>query len=406
MNKINSRHSEKFETSPKVGISRFFSNLSKWGFAPVRSGSSLIKLFTALLVVAFLTAACSDEEDATLEKTINGITVKYLGYERDTDEVLFEVNIPEGGELASFCVSFVQVATSECWKSLPATLGSGTQEVRIKLADIGLTFEGVADKTLNIWFRSANDTYNVLVVKIPSDADGDGFADDLNSEVLGDDDAPVGVLFSLTSGSPSTQPAFEFQIEATDNVGVSGFCLLETADIPELTNDCWASVESSRTYRSSISYTVSKVGDSSLNLWFRDERGNISTGLDVIVTYTPPDTTPPTISAFTSPSGLNVTSPWIKLNLSASDNVGVTGRCVRSNNTQTPTALDSCFVEISSQTQLTNKVISLSLSSVGTYAIHAWVKDAAGNVSTSQTVSLSYAYPNANANITPPPDKH
>ena len=388
MNKINSRHLDKLETSPKAGISSIFSNISKWEFAPVRSGRSLIKLLTALLVVSFLTVACSSEEDVTVEGTIGGIAVKYLGYERDTDEMLFEVSIPEGGELASFCVSFAQVANSACWKSLPATLGSGTQEVRIKLADIDLTFETVADKTLNIWFRSANDSQSdVLVVKIPSDANGDGFADDLNGEVLGDDEAPVGILFSLTSGSPSILPEFEFQIEATDNVGVSGFCLLETADIPELTNDCWTSAESSKTHRSSISYTVSKAGDNSLNIWFRDEHGNISEKLSISVNFDKQDLVVPTITSVTS-SVTTTTTGTVSTRIVGTDNEGITGYCVI-NISVTAAATDSCFVDVASTTNF-DMTVTITVPQGPEVNFFLYLKDAAGNISISEWIVLHH----------------
>ena len=384
MNKINSRHSDELGTSPKTSA---FSCISKSKFAPVMSVLRLSRIFIVLLAAALLSAACSNSPDTSDESSLNNITIKYLGYEQATDGLKFEIVVPEELGLTSVCTSFAQVTSTDCWYNFPGTLDSGTKQIVVKLADINMTFEEVAEKTLHIWFKSSNDNESgMLSVKIPSDLDGDGFPDNLSALILNDKEAPVAVLFSLTSGSPSYSPEFEFEIEATDNLGVYGYCVLETTDTPELADECWTSVKSSKTYRDSITYTVQKNGVNDLGIWFRDEHGNISETLSTSVTYT--DNGHPTVISFTTVTNTENKSS-IPFKLQASDSVGVTGYCI-SAHSLIPVATDGCYTAIPSQTQVDMEgVLRLT---PGTNSYYIFVRDHAGNVSLAKDIFVSSTY--------------
>ena len=91
------------------------------------------------------------------------------------------------------------------------------------------------------------------------------------------------------------------------------------------------------------------------------------------------DTVAPTVTAFTVPSSCaTLTVPIIAL--SASDNLGVTGYLVTESSTP-PLAFNSGWSA--------NAPTSYTFASSGSKTLHAWAKDAAGNVSASKSASVT-----------------
>jgi peptidyl-prolyl cis-trans isomerase A (cyclophilin A) len=100
------------------------------------------------------------------------------------------------------------------------------------------------------------------------------------------------------------------------------------------------------------------------------------------------DTTAPAISQV---SVSNTGTNQLTLNVTATDNTGVTGYCFKTLTTP-PLASDACFQTVS------NYTITLPQ----TTAIYAWAKDAAGNISTSVTAGCSAEGLRASQNSTLP----
>ena len=103
-----------------------------------------------------------------------------------------------------------------------------------------------------------------------------------------------------------------------------------------------------------------------------------------------PDTTLPTVSAFTLPS--TATSLTVSISsFTASDNVGVTGYLVTENATA-PLPSDSGWTSSAPTT--------FTFSNTGNKTAYAWAKDAANNVSAAKSSSVVITLPVPNPNIT------
>jgi peptidoglycan hydrolase-like protein with peptidoglycan-binding domain len=243
---------------------------------------------------------------------------------------------------------------------------------------------------------------------------------------------PVITAFNIPTTSTSlTVPITSFT--ATDNVGVTGYLLTESSTIPP-----------SSSFFSTVpaNYIFTSSGTKYLYAWVRDAAGNISTPINRTVTITLPivscsgstttscsitngtgiqsrtctngdwvlsgsctlsscnsgytqsgntcvatitaDTTRPVITGFSIPSTSSSLTVEI-IDLSATDNVGVTHYYL-SESSATPSAtLSTWSIAPSPQTPY------YTFSSTGTKTLYAWVKDAAGNISTplSTTVTIS-----------------
>ncbi|MBI3601199.1 MAG: hypothetical protein HY097_11260, partial [Nitrospinae bacterium] len=83
----------------------------------------------------------------------------------------------------------------------------------------------------------------------------------------------------------------------------------------------------------------------------------------------------------------STTSTSVTLNLSASDDVGVTGYCAKESST-TPAADDSCWKTVTSAANYSGNVSFTLSSGSGTKAVYVWFRDAAGSISSSASDSI------------------
>ena len=130
------------------------------------------------------------------------------------------------------------------------------------------------------------------------DSDGDGSANrveidagtspgDSNSHpVVSDTVAPTVTGFSIPATSASLTVSIT-TFTATDNVGVTGYLVTESATAPSASAAGWRSSAPS-------SYTFTTSGTKTLYAWAKDAAGNVSTGLSATVTVTGSNPQPPT----------------------------------------------------------------------------------------------------------------
>ncbi len=194
------------------------------------------------------------------------------------------------------------------------------------------------------------------------------------------------VTITLADATPPTVTAFTIPVSsasltvtisaftATDNVGVTGYLVTETSTKPLASASGWSATRPA-------SYACTSGGAKTLYAWAKDAAGNVSTGVvNATVNITVSDMTPPLITAFVIPSAssslvITITS------FTATDNVGVTGYLLTTTSTPpSPTGAGWTATPPGSYTFV----------STGVKTLYAWAKDAAGNVSTgvSQTVSI------------------
>jgi hypothetical protein len=175
--------------------------------------------------------------------------------------------------------------------------------------------------------------------------------------------SPTVTAFTIPSTSPSlTTPITTFT--ATNN---TGYCVTTTNS----TAGC------SWTASAPASVTFGSAGTQTAYAWAKDAASDISAGVSATTTITlSGDTTPPIVTAFTIPS--TSTSLAVPVTtFTATDNVGVTGYCVTTTNSSS-----GCTWSGSAPT-------SISFSSAGAQKAYAWAKDAAGNISSSASASVT-----------------
>lgn len=168
---------------------------------------------------------------------------------------------------------------------------------------------------------------------------------------------------------------------ANDNVGVTGYLLTETAGSPSAGATGWSTAVPS-------SYTFSSAGARTLYAWAKDAAGNVSSSMSAQVSITLPDTSPPTVTAFTLPTAVTTLIVPIA-NFTATDDNGVTGYFVSESSTAPlPGAAGWSTTAPSFYT----------FTSIGDKTLYAWAKDAAGNVSAGTSASVAIGVPDT----TPP----
>jgi len=280
------------------------------------------------------------------------------------------------GRLTSFNSTYGTAGTpldscSTCHTSVPA-----------------LNSYGIAENNVNDNFQAVENL----------DSDGDGFTNiqeiraltfpgDSSSHPAApppppDSTTPVVTAFMIPASSASfTVPISSFT--ATDDVGVTGYLVTLSSSAPSVNATGWMA-------SAPTSFTVNASGTVTLWAWAKDAAGNVSAGVNASTDVTATggggggqDTVPPVVTTFTLPASsssrrISITS------FTASDDVGVTGYLVTSSsrkpranstrwNSQPPTSFR--FRE----------------DVRGRVTLHAWAKDAVGNISEPAQASTSIA---------------
>ena len=154
---------------------------------------------------------------------------------------------------------------------------------------------------------------------------------------------------------------------ASDNRAVTGYMITLTSTPPLPTATTW------KTSKPTI-FSAPSEGVKALYAWVKDSAGNVSAPSTATVNI---DMTAPVIRTFTIQSPANsLTIPILSLNVI--DATGVNGYLITTTSTVPAATL---------ATWKTEKPTSYTVTSAGTKTLHAWAKDAAGNVSSANTAS-------------------
>ncbi|MBZ0155614.1 MAG: Ig-like domain-containing protein [Alphaproteobacteria bacterium] len=226
------------------------------------------------------------------------------------------------------------------------------------------------------------------------DSDGDAFTNiiEINARTFpgdassrpatADTTPPTVTSFSIPLTSNSLTVLISV-FSATDNTGVTGYLLTETASTPSATDPGWSATPPS-------SYTFSSAGAKTLYAWAKDAAGNISSSRSGIVTISlPADTSPPVVTAFSIPLTSNSLTVSVTV-FTATDNIGVTGYLL-TETASTPLAGAAGWSA--------TPPASFTFTSSGTRTLYAWAQDAAGNVSLSRSATVNISLP---ADVIPP----
>ena len=193
----------------------------------------------------------------------------------------------------------------------------------------------------------------------------------------GDSTPPQVTAFTIPS-TATTLTVDITNLTAIDNIGVAGYLVNENPSTPSPTDGGWSATPQT-------SYTFESAGSKTLYAWAKDAANNVSASLNASVTITLPDTTPPTVTAFTIPStSATLTVPITSF--TATDNIGVTGYMVNESAAAPSPTAGGWSVTAPAPTPLRRE---------GSKTLYAWAKDAAGNVSASQSAPVTITLPSA-----------
>ena len=186
------------------------------------------------------------------------------------------------------------------------------------------------------------------------------------------------VVDTFVVPATATSTIVNLTMTASDNIGVTGYLITESATAPLADDSGWSSTVLNK-------YIFGTEGAKTIYAWAKDAAGNVSLSKSASVTITLPDVAPPTVSAFTMP----VTATTLVVDVStftATDTVGVTGYLITES--VTPPAASAIGWTSTAPT-------SFTFSAQGARTAYAWAKDAAGNVSASKSASVTISLPDA-----------
>jgi hypothetical protein len=178
--------------------------------------------------------------------------------------------------------------------------------------------------------------------------------------------APTVTSFAIPASATSLSVSITV-FSATDNIGVTGYMLTESASAPAAGAAGWSA-------SAPVVYAFASEGSKTLYAWAKDAAGNVSAAKSASVTIALPDTAAPSVTAFSIPAAATALTVPVTA-FTAADNVGVAGYLL-TESAGTPDA-NSYAWSASAPT-------SYTFASAGAKTLYAWAKDAAGNVSASK----------------------
>lgn len=187
--------------------------------------------------------------------------------------------------------------------------------------------------------------------------------------------APSITAFTLQSTATSLVVSIT---TLTTSETATGWFLSETGTLPG--SPTWLTTQPT-------SFTVGASGTRTVYLWVRDSALNVSARAQSSTTVTLSDAVDPEMTAFVAPSTSDSLTITFTTAPTATDNVGVTGYAVTVNTTTVPDLEDFA------STAPTSVVVGAD----GAYALRAYARDAAGNISAPILQSTTVAVPDTTA---------
>ncbi|OLD56744.1 MAG: hypothetical protein AUI64_01705, partial [Acidobacteria bacterium 13_1_40CM_2_64_6] len=206
----------------------------------------------------------------------------------------------------------------------------------------------------------AGDRYNLTICEILSPIPADT--------------TPPTVSMTAPASGATVSTSVTVSANASDNLGVAGVQF--TLDGANL-----GAEDTTSPYSFAWDTTTTSNGSHSLTAVARDAAGNTTTSTPVTVTVnnTTPDTTPPTVS-ITAPANGATVSASITVSANAADDVGVAGVQFK---------VDGVNLGAEDTTSPYSFAWNTTTASNGSHALTAVARDAAGNTTTSATVTVT-----------------
>ena len=184
---------------------------------------------------------------------------------------------------------------------------------------------------------------------------------------------PIVKAFTIPTTSTTAKITIS-AFTASDNIGVAGYLVTESATTPLISDSGW-----SATRPGSYTFTGLIPGVATAKTvyaWAKDAAGNISLARTAVTTITIPDTSRPVITEFTLPAKATLATVSIT-SFVTNDN----GKIAGYNLTTTITAPLASATGWSATKPASYTFTGLTVNIPVSKTLYAWVKDAAGNVS-------------------------
>lgn len=234
--------------------------------------------FIAIVLSLFLTIGCAEEDGKVDPIQSNDSPSATDSTEPHNTSILIDSGV---GSTASQSVTLSLSAlddtgvtayyTSETDTTPASDAGGWTAVASTTNYSNNVTFtlsSGDGVKTVYVWFK---------------DAAGNVSASSQDSITLatggGDSSPPTGPSIVIDGGAGSTSTtSVTLSLSASDDTGVTGYFVSESASAPSAGDGGWNSVSSTTSYADDISFTLSSGdGTKTVYVWFKDDAGNVST---------------------------------------------------------------------------------------------------------------------------------
>lgn len=205
------------------------------------------------------------------------------------------------------------------------------------------------------------------------------------------------VINSFSGPASTTSANVTLNLSASDNTSVGRYIVIEAPSEPAMptTNDPgWKPITAAANVTVPVNISLTVPGDHSFHAWVMDNFSQISNAASFTVNYNPPDTEPPngTVTHL-APGGdpAWARSFLLRLNLSATDNVGVTHWYASTDNPAEPSGVTPGWKAFDSPGPSVNvtQVYALTDRTEGLHTIRVWFKDAMDNVSAVSSLSVT-----------------
>lgn len=200
-----------------------------------------------------------------------------------------------------------------------------------------------------------------------------------------DTSAPAVNTFTVPAATNSTSVTVTINGTDSGGSGLKAYCAKEQSTAPAVNDSCFVAT-------TSVPATLTGAdGTKTLYAFARDGAGNMNAGVSRSIVL---DRVAPT-AALALPAATNSTTPGITVTGTDPGGSGINGYCVKTA-PAIPLASDTCFVGSQPAT-------ATITGPDGTKTLHAWTRDAAGNVSTgtSSDLLLDTTKPTVAFDITP-----
>ena len=225
-----------------------------------------------------------------------------------------------------------------------------------------------------------------------------GTSTQASASIIYDSTAPTVSSVSINSGdSTTTNTVVSLTISASDSLsGITAYYASETSTAPSATATGWIDVTATNSLSTTKSYTLSSPGQVGtftkiVYLWVKDSAGNVSDSASDSIQLIITDQSAPTNPSISINSGASSTaSSSVTLSLSATDDIGVTGYYLsQTPGNSTPSSSASGWTSVTSATSFSASVSYTLSGGNGTNTVYVWFKDSAGNVSSSDSDSIT-----------------